>query len=258
MGEILFVDDDIETKQLIRSVVSENQFDYLSIYEVETAEKAINYLKQKQPQIMLLDLSLPDEDGFVLGKRSLEIYPHLPVAVLTHLKMFDTVQNCINAGFSGYLLKPTFKSEVLTLFERLITKGFVLKGEEILERTTSAGKSFEADPTNPMETAIKYIQLNSHEPLTLKELSNLVYLSPSHFSRMFKEEMGLNFVEYLIKFRIEKAKRLLKMTLLPMEVVSSNCGFSSAAHFSTTFKKIEGVTPSVYRNLFSKLNEKNE
>ena len=205
---------------------------------------------------MFLDLSLRDEDGMDLGKKALDIYPHLPIVVLTQLKMFDTVQACMNAGFSGYLLKPASKSDLQPLLDRLLTKGYILKDERFIDRAASFERPFEADLANPMETAIKYIQLYYYKQLTLKEISNLVYLSPSHFSRMFKEEMGVNFVEYLIKFRVEKAKKLLKMTMLPMEVVSTNCGFSSAAHFSTTFKKIEGVTPSVYRNLFSNLNQK--
>ncbi|MBM4763122.1 helix-turn-helix domain-containing protein [Bacillus sp. B15-48] len=255
MGEILIVDDDLKSIQIFRSVVSESKFNFLSIYEAESAEEAMVYLKQKQPQIMVLDLSLPDEDGMVLGKKALEIYPHLPVVVLTQLQTFDTIQNCINAGFSGYLLKSTFKSNILALFDRFLTISFVLKGDEILDRTPTTKKAFELDLANPIETATKYIQLNFFEPLTLSEVANLVYLSPSHFSRKFKDAVGLNFVEYLIKFRIKKAKKLLQITQLPLEVISNHCGFSSAAHFSATFKKIEGVSPRVYRKLYSELTE---
>ncbi|GGE28560.1 hypothetical protein GCM10011571_33300 [Marinithermofilum abyssi] len=106
------------------------------------------------------------------------------------------------------------------------------------------------DYTNPIETAIRYIQLKYQEPITLKEVANHVYLSPSHFSRLFKSETGTTFIEYLTRYRVEKSKGLLKITSLPIEVISNYMGFMSASYFSTTFKRLEGKTPSEYRKLF--------
>ncbi|TWI56146.1 helix-turn-helix domain-containing protein [Halalkalibacter nanhaiisediminis] len=258
MAEILVVDDDIESRQTVRFVIGESQYNYLSITEVGTVDKGMLLLKQKRPLIVFMDLSLPDGDGLAFGKKVLEKHPHLPIVVLTHLKMFHIIQDCMNAGFSSYLLKPISKSELLTILARLMTKYSVRNEEQMIDRKESINRSFETDVANPIETAIKYIQLNYSKPISLKEVANLVYLSPSHFSRMFKEETGSNFVEYLMKYRVEKSKNLLKMSMLPVEVISSNNGFSSAAYFSTIFKRLEGVTPSEYRNLLSKLNHKED
>ncbi|WP_216830775.1 helix-turn-helix transcriptional regulator [Alkalihalobacterium elongatum] len=253
MADILIVDD-IESNQVIKSLLEETPYHYFSIRSAETANKAMQMVKQKEPSVLFLDVSLPDGDGIEFGQKVLEMYPNVPVVVLTHLQMFDTVQRCINAGFSGYLLKPVVKSELLSTFSRIVSQNSARESVHELQRKSGANDSFETDLANPIETAKKFIQLNFYESITLKEVSNLVYLSPSHFSRMFKEETGYNYVEYLMRYRVDRSKNQLKMTMLPIEVIACNHGFSSAAYFSTTFKKLEGVTPSEYRSLFSRLN----
>ncbi|MEB1805716.1 MAG: helix-turn-helix domain-containing protein [Bacillaceae bacterium] len=253
MADIIVVDD-TGSKQMIKSNLEETPYHYFSIKSAETAAEAMQILKQHKPSVLFLDVSLPDEDGIGFGKKVLEMYPHLPIVVLTHLEMFDTVQRCINAGFVGYLLKPVVQSELMSTFSRILSQDAVRSNEHILQKRSSANDTFETDLANPIETAKKFIQLYYYESITLKEVSNLVYLSPSHFSRMFKEETGYNYVEYLMRYRVDRSKNQLKTTLLPIEVIACNHGFSSAAYFSTTFKKLEGVTPSEYRNIFTKLN----
>ncbi|MGG3007396.1 MULTISPECIES: helix-turn-helix domain-containing protein [Geobacillus] len=92
--------------------------------------------------------------------------------------------------------------------------------------------------------------MNYGYSLTLKEVADQVYLSPSYFSRLFKEEVGMTFVEYLSFVRVQKAKSLLRFSSLPIEVIAHNTGFSNPGYFATTFKKIVGKTPSEYREQF--------
>jgi two-component system, response regulator YesN len=256
LDDILIVDDDVENRQLIRSILKDSPYHNFSIWEADTAEKGLTLLKNKQPVVLLIDLSLPDMDGIEFGKKALKNHPNTRVIAVTHLQMFQTVQASINAGFSAYLLKPVVKSELIQTFKRLITAQQLHQTVPILkDQEGSSEKALEADLGNPIETAMNYIKLKYHEQVTLKEVANFVYLSPSHFSRMFKEETGMTFVEFLVDYRLEKSKNLLKMTSLPIEVIACHTGFSSAAYFSTTFKRKEGQTPREYRSMFSNLTE---
>lgn len=250
MTRILIVDDDYESRQIICSIIRESKYNYLSIFEAENAEKGLDMLKQKRPLVMFVDLSLPDQDGLSFGKQALKLYPQLNIIVVTQLKMFQTVQDSINAGFSAYYLKPITKSDVLSALERFMTDGLVNETNTFMKKDDSLA-NFTPDLGNPIQTALNYIQLKYHEPLTLKEVSEFVYLSPTYFSRLFKEETNTTFIEYLNQYRIEKSKNLLKMTSLPVEVIAHHIGFSSASYFATTFKKNVGKTPSEYRQLFS-------
>jgi AraC-like DNA-binding protein/mannose-6-phosphate isomerase-like protein (cupin superfamily) len=99
----------------------------------------------------------------------------------------------------------------------------------------------------PIHKAKEFIRTHFHEPLDLEAISSHVYLSPSHFSRLFKVETRLSPVEYLNHVRIEEAKRLLIYSDLTLTEIANRVGINSIHYFSHKFKKMEGVPPLEYR-----------
>ncbi len=100
---------------------------------------------------------------------------------------------------------------------------------------------------NIISKAIKYIETNYTSDISLDGVSREVDVTPYYFSRLFKEETGVNFVEYVTNMRVEKAKELLKNTNYSVKEVCLEVGYSDPNYFSRTFKKHEGVTPSEYK-----------
>lgn len=95
--------------------------------------------------------------------------------------------------------------------------------------------------------AQNYIQENYQKDLSLDEVSRQMDLSPYYFSKLFKEETGSNFVEYVTNLRIKKAKELLARDGLSMKEICASVGYSDPNYFSRIFKKNTGVTPTEYR-----------
>lgn len=95
--------------------------------------------------------------------------------------------------------------------------------------------------------ATSYIQKNITKPITLEEVANHVYLSQYYFSKLFKKEVGINFITYLNQQRIERAKALLKESSLSIEAISYNVGFSQPSYFCKIFKSFTHLTPAKYR-----------
>jgi AraC family transcriptional regulator len=83
--------------------------------------------------------------------------------------------------------------------------------------------------------------------LALSELAEVAGMSTFHFAREFKRATGKSPHQYLIGFRIEKAKELLKKHELPLVEVGFQSGFSHQSHFTRLFRRITGTTPQVYR-----------
>ena len=251
MNGILIVDDDLETWRNIQSIIENSPYMDFPILKEKTANKGLEVIKEKKPALLLMELSLFDMDGIEFGKKAKEIHPELHVIVITHLQMFKTVQTCINSGFSAYLLKPITNGEVVQTLNRLHTDRLLHSVPYWETKEEPPVGEMGTDLCNPIQTAIKYIHLNYQKPIQLKDVADLVYLSPSYFSRLFKEETGLNFVEYLTNYRQEKAKHLLKITTMPIETIANLTGFASSAYFATSFKRKEGQTPKEYRNMIT-------
>jgi len=99
-----------------------------------------------------------------------------------------------------------------------------------------------------LRNALDYIHEHYSEQLTLNDVAEHVYVSPSYLSRMFKKELGKNFVDYLNGLRIEKAKELLMDSRYKTYEVAEIVGIPDAHYFSRLFKKYEGVSPTEYRD----------
>lgn len=97
--------------------------------------------------------------------------------------------------------------------------------------------------------AKEYIHNNfSNSNISLNSVASYVNVSPSHFSTIFSQETGENFIEYLTKVRVKKAKELLKTTSLKSTEIAYNVGYNDPHYFCYIFKKAIGITPKEYRN----------
>lgn len=95
--------------------------------------------------------------------------------------------------------------------------------------------------------AAEYIQQNSERKLTIDEIAEYVYLSPCYLSRIFKQNLGCTLMEYLTKVRVEKAKVMLRNPKYNITQVAEESGFEDPGYFTRVFKKVEGITPSRYK-----------
>ena len=95
--------------------------------------------------------------------------------------------------------------------------------------------------------ACQFVKDNYQEEITLPMIGEFVGLSESHFSRLFAKEMGENFIDYLTKIRITKAKELFVTTNLKVYEIAEKVGYTSAEHFSRIFKRYTGESPSNYK-----------
>ena len=99
--------------------------------------------------------------------------------------------------------------------------------------------------------AIDYMTINYAEELTLKMVSDAVFISSFYLSHLFRKEMNTTFSDYLCKIRIEKAKGFLKNENDPrIKEIAEKTGFNDQNYFAKLFRKLVGVTPSEYKKYF--------
>lgn len=102
--------------------------------------------------------------------------------------------------------------------------------------------------------AIRYIQSNYNNELTLGEVAKFVNMSPGYFSSAFKKETKHSFIEYLNLARVERAKKLLLGTEFKSYEIADKVGFSDNTYFCKVFKKVSGISPIEYREKQSDLS----
>jgi len=105
----------------------------------------------------------------------------------------------------------------------------------------------------PIADLQQWIKNNLKAELTVKSLSEKVFMSQRNFARVFHTEIGLTPAKYIEKLRIECAKRLLEDSNEPLERIAATCGFHSADTMRKIFLRNIKVTPFDYRNLFGTL-----
>ncbi len=98
-----------------------------------------------------------------------------------------------------------------------------------------------------IKAAIKYINENYKNDITLADISGYIKLNPSYFSAIFKKETGIGFSDYVNKVRVDESKRLLSDTRISILDIALDVGFESQSYFTKVFKKFTGMTPKQYR-----------
>jgi|GEM_PF-1416015 len=161
----------------------------------------------------------------------LDIYAELFSEMNYNIYQITLNQNDIMSylRLSGHLpLKETFNTVLETIFREYM---YILKqryGDDIV-------------------TAINYMYLNYKKTIGLMDLSQLLAMNTSYFSKYFKKKTQINYVSFLNSIRLEKAKEYLEHTDYPIIQIAIDVGFTNETYFSRLFKNIEGISPAAYR-----------
>ena len=182
---------------------------------------------------------IPAEDflNFVSNKGespyiSLKVSPKNEIVVLLNRILKERKSSEPGSEFLNYLL-------IMELFV-LLSRALKMEWENSVKLKSSKLKEL-------IDISINYIHNNFERDISLGDIAKYVFLSPSYFTRAFKEQTGMSPISYLLKIRIERAKEMLVDTGLKISDIALSVGFSNQQRFNEMFKKYAGLTPLQYR-----------
>jgi len=111
--------------------------------------------------------------------------------------------------------------------------------------------AIESQSVKPIRQAKQYVDEHYPEKILLEDVAEVVGLNAVYFSALFKKETGMNFSNYLLKVRMEHAKKMLIETNDTILAVASSVGYGDPKYFSQLFQKAVGVKPALYRRMHS-------
>lgn len=105
--------------------------------------------------------------------------------------------------------------------------------------------------------AQRYVEEHFGQEISLNKIAGELNVNASYLSRIFKEETGTGFVDYLMRTRVERAEKLLCATEKSIKEIGAECGYASQNYFSRVFRKITGTSPAEYRKKYSRAPYRN-
>ena len=137
-----------------------------------------------------------------------------------------------------------------------INQKFYVLFDYIITKIEQSKMGLKKEPKyNVLITEIENFIYNEYgnDNLTADKIAKKVGMSSEYLRRLFKKLMGESINDYISRYRINKAKEFLLNTSVPVSEIALITGFSNANYFYTVFKKINGITPSEFRNINTKI-----
>ncbi|HWQ78140.1 MAG TPA: response regulator [Anaerovoracaceae bacterium] len=280
MYKVMITDDEKVAIDSLKFIIEKNFSDAEIIATARSGREAVEKVKEHDPDILFMDIHMPGINGLEAIREIRKHHSRTAVIVLTAFDQFEYAKDAINLGVMEYLLKPVNRSKVVEVVARAMDrireeKEKQQKELELREQLKSAEESLKAlqdlrgsaahftdtpapGPQAPEYQGYKagaltrrakdYIKANFSKTITLEDVAREIHVSPQYLSKLFKDETGENFIEYLTGIRIRNAKSMLEGDELSIKEICYNIGYSDPNYFSRIFKKIVGVTPTEYKD----------
>jgi AraC-like DNA-binding protein len=230
---ILIVDDEPDILEMHARIVK-MWSPACRVWKAQNGREALEMLQRERPDLVLLDLMMPEVDGFgVLEMMQRDtISRDIPVIVLTGQVLTQADMLRLNRGVTNVLKKGLF-----SIAETLAHVAAAL----------ARNKHLGSETQRLVRKAMAYIHEHSSEPISLTQVAHCVGISKEYLARCFHQETGVTVVTYLNRYRIGQAKARLEAGEQNLAEIALEVGFSSGPYFSRVFRQEVGMSPSEYR-----------
>lgn len=252
MIKLIIIDDEPIHLKGLSNLIAQLRPNY-EIYTFKNGKEALDFLNENEVDIIITDIQMPILDGLSFIKKYNLMEANAKIIILTAYANFEYAQNAVGLGVFEYFLKPVD----IEKFEQLLRRVEENINEDKMRFIKRINSIFNKElMVNRNESAsdmyVKYINDNYMNNISLEDVACKFHFNPSYFSTVFKEKMGMNFVKYLLKIRIEKSCELLIKGNKKIYEISQLVGYSDCKYFNRVFKKEMHVSPEEYRKLFVK------
>ncbi|MZQ86357.1 response regulator [Paenibacillus sp. 5J-6] len=230
-------------------------YNLLNVQETKSAALRLSDLESKLFNVMrLFDedvIRATVDDLFSIWKKNTLFSGDLPANVLALMLratiLIDEIR--LEDRDTGKLMSTTY---IESTWRKMQVSSDVLELKEELMRflLLIAGKlkslRFQSEK-EPVEKAKTYIEQHLADDLTLGVVAGEIYLNPSYFSNLFKIQTGENFLNYVTRIRMDKARELMQDRVLKLNEIANKVGYQNPKYFTKLFKEYYGSTPTDYR-----------
>lgn len=199
-----------------------------------TAKEEIEMFK---PDVVFTDIRMPGLSGLDLLQAIPEVSPETKVVIITGFAEFAYAKEAVQHHAYDYLLKPIKKEDLIRVMTAITNER---KDDDEDEEPAPAYDRM-------IDNVISDIRDHYTEDISLTSLAAKYNISMGHLSKMIKEQLQINFSDYIASLRIQRAKELLRDESISIQEIAEIVGYNDYFYFTKVFKKVEGISPSKYR-----------
>ncbi|KYH29507.1 MULTISPECIES: response regulator transcription factor [Clostridium] len=241
MYKLMIVEDEPLERKALRIILKKEFYNIDIIEDSKNGEEAVLKAKVFKPDIILMDIKMPEKTGLDAQKEIIEFLPNVKTIIITAYEQFSYAQTAIKYGVIDYLLKPIRPIDLKMVVNK------ALKSIEKVDSIKVKDLKSKDISENTIKAVLKYIDNNYSRDISLNTVANHVHLNSQYLSRYFKQKLGITFTQYVTNLKIEKAKKLLINTDKSITQVSMEVGFSDVSYFSKVFYKNENLSPYKFK-----------
>ncbi|HUX20789.1 MAG TPA: helix-turn-helix domain-containing protein [Spirochaetia bacterium] len=247
MVRVMIVEDEPSAADRYASYVAQFGHGFVVSAVCHHPAEAMSSFSAVQPDVVLTDVRMPGENGLGMVKRLREGGWKGEVVVISGYDDFSYAREAIHLDAAEYLLKPIFPEDMNRMLERLLCRFEEHPSDESIE-ILLIGELMKSLPKFA-KRALQFVTMNYQHRVSLRDAAQSAFVSSAYLSGSFKRLCGYTFVDYLRRYRVEVAKRLLATTTIPLEEIAAKVGIYDTAYFNKLFKRVEHLTPGRYRRL---------
>jgi len=168
-------------KMVLKGITSmlQNTTDLQVVGTYENAKQTLDNIESDKPDVLLLDINLPDINGIDLSKKLLKTNPDLKIIALTNFEDISFVKRMLKNGVHGYLLKNTDKIELITAMKTVLSGELFLQKDIQLQLLSQTKKKISNNGLKPNLTRREHdVLVGISEELTTLQISEKLFISP--------------------------------------------------------------------------------
>lgn len=248
MRKVIVVDDEALVRKGIVLEIDWQTIGCMVVAEAANGMEGLAAAHKYQPDIMITDIRMPKMDGIEMVRQLREEGCEVNVIFLTAYSDFNYAQSAIKLYAADYLLKPFEDGELEAAVTR-IQKRIDDKQKEFAATSEPLFMLQKGDKSKYVMEAIDYIANHyGDEEIRVGSIADSIGISEGHLSHIFRKETDYTVMSYITKYRVHTAMKLLCDCRHKVYEVAELVGYRDIAYFSSTFKKIAGVSPSEYQD----------
>lgn len=241
--QVLVIEDNPLTQAALLDIV--RRLGHEAVAPPPRLETVRLQVEKSPPDIALVDIDLGEEDGIVIAAQLKDEFK-LPIVFVTSHDDADTVRRAATVKPNGYLLKPFSDSEVYASIEIALANHVDELVVDPQLKALAAGRKGGFDEAELREI-LAWLERSFASDITVEEIARRFGYTRTQFSVIFKATMACTVHGYIVRLRMAEARRLLLGTSWTTATIAERVGYRKVRHFSKTFERECGSTPSQFR-----------